>query len=86
MAERCPWCDEPVWIAFQSVVIIPHVDEDREFPRAWHRECAVRQVIGGVNHLRGRCTCCGGTEPPDPPDMTRREAALAACTYRKTEG
>jgi hypothetical protein len=35
-------------------------------------------MIGGLNHLLGRCTCCGGTEPPDPPEMTPRQAALAA--------
>ena len=31
-----------------------------------------------LNPLRGVCTCYGGSEPPDPPDMTLREAARAA--------
>jgi hypothetical protein len=51
---------------------------------AAHEECCLRQVVGGVNHLLGRCTCCGGSDPPDPPGMNPREAArLAVETYRR---
>jgi hypothetical protein len=46
-----------------------------------HYDCHLRSIIGGLNHLRGRCTCYGGTEPPDPPDLTRREAARQAVAY-----
>lgn len=53
---------------------------------ALHRECATRSLIGGLNHLMGRCTCCGGTAPPDPPEMTKREAAIAAVNYWKIHG
>jgi hypothetical protein len=75
MADRCPNCDEPV----ESGPLIPHfVEVGMIEPRRWHWECWQRQVIGGVNHQRHACTCCGGTEPPDPPGMTRREAARAA--------
>jgi hypothetical protein len=48
-----------------------------------HSACFARQIIGGLNHLRGLCTCCGGTEPPDPSDLTRRQAAIAAVRYWK---
>lgn len=48
---------------------------------AYHYECHMRGFIGGLNHLRGCCQCCGGKEPPDPPGMTRREAARAALDY-----
>jgi hypothetical protein len=51
----------------KSVTLEPH-----------HLECQIRSLLGGVNHLEGRCTCCGGTQPPDPPDVTRREAAILA--------
>jgi hypothetical protein len=44
-----------------------------------HYECFFRRVIGGINHVLGKCTCCGGTEPPDPPELTKRQAAEAAC-------
>lgn len=51
-----------------------------------HYECQLRGVIGGVNHILGRCTCCGGKEDPDPPGMTRREAAKAAARLWERRG
>jgi hypothetical protein len=52
-----------------------------------HRECAQRSAIGGLNHLKGTCQCGGGTDDPDPPEMTKRQAALAAVEYwRAHEG
>ena len=51
---------------------------------SFHIDCNLRGVIGGVNHLRGTCSCCGGTDDPDPPNVSRREAArLAANEWRK---
>ncbi len=44
-----------------------------------HYECGMRGVIGSVGHLMGKCSCFGGDEE-DPPGMTVREAAQAACT------
>lgn len=43
-----------------------------------HYECGFRTIFGGANHLLKRCTCYGGLEPPDPPDLTRRQAAREA--------
>jgi len=51
-----------------------------------HYECVIRSVIGGYNHLRGRCTCCGGTLPPDPPELSKREAASVAVAYWRLIG
>lgn len=42
-----------------------------------HLECWVRAGVGSVGHLRGRCSCYGGTEE-DPDGLTLREAARAA--------
>jgi hypothetical protein len=55
-------------------------DEPSEFihPGFFHIECAARMAIGGMNHLLGRCSCCGGTEPADPPGLSKREAARNA--------
>lgn len=66
--KLCPHCREPVE---DGSMFIP--------PDTWHWECVLRTVVGGVNHLLGRCRCYHGTEPADPPEMTRREAARAAC-------
>lgn len=47
-----------------------------------HRECTLRCFIGGLNHLLGRCSCCvPGGAPPDPPGLTKRQAAIAAVAY-----
>lgn len=43
-----------------------------------HYECGMRGVVGSVGHLMGKCSCFGGDEE-DPPGMTVREAAQAAC-------
>ena len=43
-----------------------------------HHECGFRAIAGGANHILGCCSCCGGTMPPDPPGLSRREAARAA--------
>lgn len=46
---------------------------DAVFP-AGH-QCQLQMIAGGVNPLKGNYTFCGGTEPPEPPAMTVREAA-----------
>jgi hypothetical protein len=51
-----------------------------------HTECGLRSVLGGVNHQLGLCSCCGGTLPPDPPGLSRREAAQAALKLHLTKG
>jgi hypothetical protein len=79
----CLFCDEPIAMG----------DELHRFPigtedgaRIAHHECAFRAVSGGVNHLRGLCTCCGGTLDPDPPNVTKREAARLALAEWKRSG
>lgn len=75
IGEKCIWCLEDF------------VDGDQGFfyfnGPATHRECGVRQVVGGVNHQRadGSCECEGGDLDPDPADMSKREAARAAMEY-----
>jgi hypothetical protein len=73
IGERCLWCDEPI------------ETNDRGFIRmagqVVHLECDLRAVIGGINHQKGICTCCGGTEEPDPPNLSIRQAAKMAMDY-----
>ncbi|TAL46454.1 MAG: hypothetical protein EPN91_00240 [Salinibacterium sp.] len=50
---------------------------------AFHHECAVRLVAGSLGHIQKKCTCyrtelAGPAPEDDPPNMTVREAALAA--------
>jgi hypothetical protein len=74
----CMWCDE----GFE------HDDSGWVWANgpAAHLECALRQVLGGVNHQLGLCTCCGGTRDPDPPGLTQREAARAAMKLHTQRG
>lgn len=78
--RACFWCDEAI-VEGDSGVTIPHVTCRGVTDEPYHLDCHVRQLLGGLNHLRGRCTCCGGTEPPDPPGLSVREAASAAVAY-----
>ena len=45
---------------------------------SWHLECYLRGIVGGVNHIRGTCHCCGGKDEPDPPFISKRQAAYVA--------
>jgi hypothetical protein len=71
----CAWCDESITEDDDGVVLPGGAGAS-----AFHYECHLRQVVGGLNHLRGNCTCCGGAEPPDPPWLTRRQAAAQAAS------
>ena len=70
--DRCAFCGERVAEGEDCGAML-------EAPS--HYECALRSVIGGYNHLRGRCTCCGGTLPPDPPELSKRDAARVAVAF-----
>lgn len=70
----CRRCDEA--IADGESGVIP--DDLLRWENPMHRECFLRGIVGGLNHQLGRCTCCGGDQPPDPPELTRREAARQA--------
>lgn len=84
---NCSHCHEVITGAFETMPGVTYDSYDattRELRPSllyFHPACQMRMIIGGLNHLQKRCTCCGGTEPPDPPDMSIREAAKAACRY-----
>lgn len=67
-AAHCPHCGEPLLVGDDIV---------RFGEPLYHHECALRMVVGGVNHQNGTCWCCGGDQPPDPPGLSYREAARA---------
>jgi hypothetical protein len=77
VGQTCLWCGETVEAGDQGVVM-PTIREGGASMEPLHLECHMRQVVGGVRHIEGRCLCCGGTEEPDPPGVTRREAARRA--------
>lgn len=79
VGEVCGWCDEAI-AAHDDGLVLPLLGEPERTRIAYHYECHLRRVIGGVNHQLHLCHCegCAGVLPPDPPHMTRREAAIAA--------
>lgn len=81
VGDRCHWCGESVCEA-DSGLLVPYYDgkgPPRELP--YHYACHFRRIVGGLNHQLGQCTCCGGTEEPDPPGLTRRQAAELATEH-----
>lgn len=83
----CLYCEEPIEEG-DSGVTTPYIDAGTNVHMAAvHVECHLRQGLGGVNHIEGRCLCCGGDQDPDPPGLTAREAAIAAvAAFERREG
>ncbi len=80
VGRACLWCYELI-VDGDAGLIVPHTTRQGVADEPRHVDCFVREVLGGLNHLRGRCTCSGGTEPPDPPGLTLRQAATAAVDF-----
>lgn len=80
VGEPCLRCREVI-LPGDSGMITLFMRADGSSLQPQHLACFMRGIVGGLNHLRGCCTCCGGTEEPDPPGMTTREAAEAALQY-----
>lgn len=78
--DLCGWCGETV-LPGDVAERIPAWEGGAWHVHPWHEACRVRAVMGGLNHLKGLCSCCGGDLPPDPPMLSRREAAHAAWRY-----
>lgn len=69
--DICILCDE---------AILPgeRMSSTRFNGREVHHECAFREIAGGAYHILRLCTCCGGKHAPDPPGVSKREAARFA--------
>lgn len=87
VGESCAHCDEAISDGDTGLITAYLGTEGWTF-KPLHYDCHMRGIVGGLNHQLGKCTCCGGTEPPDPPHMSKRAAAIAAvnCFYLKKAG
>jgi len=72
---NCERCGEPITERERLCDPSPFVSQR-------HRECVLRSILGGANHIRRLCSCFGGTADPDPPGLSRREAAREAVRAR----
>jgi hypothetical protein len=61
MTMVCLHCDEPIRPDGDPSIRWALWADGATTVRRVHRDCHLRSIIGGLNHLRGRCTCCGGT-------------------------
>lgn len=79
----CVWCSEP--IAPDEVLKDHHASVQGPWlSQDLHRECLARQVIGGVRHQQGLCSCCmPGGMATDDPVLSLRDAARAAVAYHR---
>lgn len=68
---NCLHCGEPI---IDGDPIVPNAGEPL------HNVCFTRMLVGSVGHQRKRCSCFGGTEE-DPPNLTKRQAAIAAAYF-----
>jgi hypothetical protein len=69
MTDLCTWCDEVVnggdWVPIQTMA----------GERKTHRECALRQAVGGIGHLIAHEYWCTQHGDPDA-GLTKRHSAL----------
>jgi hypothetical protein len=78
VGARCLWCEEPITADDRGFMQHLVGADGGARPAPIHLECQVRQISGGVNHIRRRCSSSGGSAPADPPGLSKREAAIAA--------
>ena len=74
---NCEWCGEPVTEGQLCRPVACVRENGIAEVGAYHHECLLRSIVGSVGHQLKRCSCFGGTFE-DPPNMSRRESALAA--------
>ena len=68
--------------SFMGVIMAGHNVHQRPV----HRECSLRNVLGGIGHLNGSssCPCRGGDDPDD--GHTFRESALLVWEWVERNG
>lgn len=87
--ERCLYCDqvfdEVAGDSGQAMPLPLPLRPKAPQIRHVHMECLLRQVLGPVAHLEGRCTCYGGSDH-DEPRMGLRGEALAVWAWVRVHG
>lgn len=73
----CLWCNEPILCRDLRHSLLPD----------FHYACALRQVIGSIGHIQGKCGCFvkDGPTEDDPPGLTRRQAAQLVADYARQQ-
>ncbi|MBA0085442.1 MAG: hypothetical protein HRJ53_10635, partial [Acidobacteria bacterium Pan2503] len=78
VGEHCELCGEPVQ-AFEQGTFLTVMEGDSGTLTARlapvHRECSLRNVLGGIGHLQNHAVWCGLKHDPDA-GYSYRESAL----------
>jgi hypothetical protein len=75
-------CNEPV---MRGDDIAPDPLYTPEGPRTTHRECMLREVLGGIGHLVAHPYWCTEQHDPDA-GLTRRQSALLVDAWVRIMG
>lgn len=78
--DPCIYCDEPLLGNVAAGVI--HTEEG---PRYGHRECALREVLGGIGHHVAHEYWCKQHHDPDA-GLTRRQSARLVAAWVEIMG
>lgn len=78
VGSACAWCGEPIK-GGDTGVLLPAIGQAICQELAYHYECHMRGLVGGIFHQLGWCRCCRDSElPPDPQNVSKRDAARMA--------
>ena len=78
----CVYCDE---VIAEGEELAEGVFMTVEGPRQGHRECALREVLGGIGHLIAHEWWCKVQHDPDA-GLSRRQSAQLAWTWQRVVG
>ncbi|GAA4355927.1 hypothetical protein [Angustibacter luteus] len=83
VGQECLGCGE-AFVAGDSGTAIPVLTASGAELHYEHRECALRQQVGSLAHLEGRCACRGGTAGDE--GRSRRAEALLVWAWVADHG
>lgn len=90
IGEKCLWCETTIRLGDRGYWIgVARMGSDGTSygsVEPGHRECFLREGVGGIAHLERRCFCFGGTDPEDPDTPEGRRAEALEVWRRWTEG
>lgn len=79
VGDSCAWCEEPI-MEGDNGLTIPHISET-VMDRPYHHECFLRTIVGSLAHQQQRCSCFGGVDEEDSPNVSKRQAAIDAVEF-----
>lgn len=84
---NCPLCEEPIELGeVRRNELPPSITlYTPEGPRQAHRECMLREVMGGIGHHIAHEYCCTQLNDPDA-GLTRRQSGLLVDAYLRVVG